>query len=69
MAHLMLENFSKMAPSHGGLVRMLWVSMSDSHYQSTLDAVDVYVVPWSEFPIFPVYPHYPQGLVRKRARP
>ena len=29
------------------------------HYQSTLDAVYVYVVPWSEFPIVPSYPHYP----------
>ena len=27
--------------------------VSDSHYQSTLDAVYVYVVPWSEFPIVP----------------
>jgi len=28
---------------------------------STLDAVYVYVVPWSEFPIVPSYPHYPVG--------
>ena len=33
--------------------------VSDSHYQFTLDAVYVYVVPWSEFPIVPSYPHYP----------
>jgi len=33
---------------------------SASHYQSTLDAVYVYVVPWSEFPIVSSYPHYPQ---------
>ena len=33
--------------------------VSDSHYQSTVDAVYVYVVPWSEFPIVPSYPHYP----------
>ena len=33
--------------------------VSDSHYQSTLDAVYVYEVPWSEFPIIPSYPHYP----------
>ena len=32
----------------------------DSSYQSTLDAVYVYVVPWSEFPIVPSYPDYPQ---------
>ena len=31
----------------------------DSHYQSTLDAVNVCVVSWSEFPIVPSYPHYP----------
>ena len=35
--------------------------VSHSHYQSTLDAVYVYVVPWSEFPIVPSYPHYPHG--------
>jgi len=29
--------------------------------QSTLDAVYVYVVPWSEFRIVPSYPHYPQA--------
>ena len=33
---------------------------SDSHYQSTLDAVYVYVVSWSEFPVVPSNPHYPQ---------
>ena len=33
----------------------------DSPYQSTLDAVYVYIVPWSEFPIVPSYPHYPQS--------
>ena len=33
--------------------------VSDSHYQSTLDAVYVYVVSWSEFPIVPSHPHYP----------
>jgi hypothetical protein len=32
-------------------------------YQSTFDAVYVYVVPWSKFPIIPCYPHYPQGGV------
>jgi len=31
-----------------------------THTQSTLDAVYVYEVPWSEFPIVPSYPHYPQ---------
>ena len=35
-------------------------SVSDSRYQSTLDAVYVYVVPWSEFTIVPSYPHYTQ---------
>jgi len=35
--------------------------VSHSHYQSTPDAVSVYVAPWSEFPIVPSYPHYPQG--------
>ena len=33
---------------------------SDSHYQSTLDAIYVYVVT-SEFPIVPSCPHYPHG--------
>jgi len=35
--------------------------VSDSHYQSTHDAVYVYVVPWSEFPIVPSYHHYPHA--------
>ena len=35
------------------------VYVYDSHYQSTLDAVYVYVVPCSEFPIVLSYPHYP----------
>ena len=35
--------------------------VSDSHYQSTLDAVYAHVVPWSEFPIVHSYPHYPHG--------
>ena len=35
--------------------------VSDSHYQSTLDAVYAYVVSWLEFPIVPSYPHYTQG--------
>ena len=38
--------------------RLVWVAMS--HYQSTLDALYVYAVPWSEFLIVPVYLHYPQ---------
>ena len=33
----------------------------DSDYQSTLDAVYVYVVPWSEFLIVLSHPDYPQG--------
>ena len=32
----------------------------DSPYQSTIDAVYGYVVPWSEFPIVPSYPHCPK---------
>ena len=31
-------------------------------YTSTLDAVYVYVVPWSEFPFVPSYPHYPSSF-------
>ena len=31
------------------------------HYQSTLDAVHICVVPWLEFPIVPSFPHYQQG--------
>ena len=27
------------------------------HYQSNMDALYVYVVPWSVFPIVPSYPH------------
>ena len=34
--------------------------VSDSDYQSTLNAVYVCVVSWSELPIVPSYPHYPQ---------
>ena len=30
-------------------------------FGSTLDAVYVYEVPWSEFPIVPLPPHYPHG--------
>ena len=37
--------------------------VSDSHHQSTLDAVYVYVVPWSELHIVPSCPHYPERLV------
>ena len=33
--------------------------VSDFHYQSTLETVYVYVVPWPEFPIVPSYLHYP----------
>jgi len=36
----------------------LWVSI-----RFILDAVYVYVVPWSEFPIVPSYPHYPHFQV------
>ena len=44
---------------------MVWVSIDfDSHYQSTLDAVYVCVMPWSEFPIVPSYPHYPQVWIK-----
>ena len=35
--------------------------VSDSNYQSTLDAEYVYVVPWSEFPIVLSFPHFPHG--------
>ena len=35
--------------------------VSDSHYQSILDAVYLYEVPWSEFPTVPSYPHYPHA--------
>ena len=34
--------------------------VSDSHYQSPLDAVS-YVVPWREFPIVFSYPHHPHS--------
>ena len=44
-------------------IRMPVVSVS--HYQSTLDAVYVYVVPWSEFPIVTSYPHYPHTSLWK----
>ena len=40
-----------------------------SHYQSTLDAVYVYVVPWSEFPIVPSYPHICRAMVGVPHRP
>ena len=46
-----------------GVIRGLYMTVvSDSHYQSTFDAVYVYVVPRSEFPIVPSYPH-PQIVV------
>ena len=35
--------------------------VSDSHHQSTLDAVYVCVVLWSGLPIVPSYPHYPHA--------
>ena len=38
----------------------------DSPSQSTIDAVHVYEVPWSEFPIVPSYPHYPRLLFEGR---
>ena len=38
--------------------------VSDSHYQSTVDDVYVYVVPWSEFCIVPSYPHYLHAALR-----
>ena len=34
---------------------------SHSHYQSSLDAVYVYAVPWLEFPIVSSFPHYPHA--------
>ena len=34
------------------------------HHQSTLDAVYVYAVPWSEFRIVPSYPPYAHGGAR-----
>jgi len=37
-------------------------TVSDSHYQSTLDAVNVDVVTWWEFPIVPSYPDCPQPV-------
>ena len=37
---------------------MVLTVVSDSHHQSTLDAVYVSFEPWSEFPIVPSYPHY-----------
>ena len=40
---------------------MFWVC--NSSYQSTLDAVYVHVVPWSEFPIVPSYPHICSAMV------
>ena len=48
--------------------RFLWISIymtvvSDSHYQSAIDASYVYVVPWSEFPVVHSYPHYPHLYV------
>jgi len=42
--------------------------LSDSRYQSTLDAVYVYAVPWSEFPFVPSYPHYPHAARMRRAQ-
>ena len=36
--------------------------VSDSHYQSTLDAVYVCIVPWSDFPFVPSNPHNPHQL-------
>ena len=40
--------------------RFYVTGVSDSDYQSTLDAVYVYVVPWSELPVVPSYSHHPQ---------
>ena len=51
--------------------RQIWVMtvVFDSHQQSTLDAVYVYEVPWSEFPIVPSYPHYPRQRGVKSSLP
>ena len=40
-----------------------WQVGRDDHglYQSTLDAVYVYVVPWLQFPIAPSYSDYPHS--------
>ena len=58
------------ASLHGGVVPeepvqrgldLYMTAESDSDYQSTLDAVYVYVLPWLEFPIVVSYNHFPQG--------
>ena len=47
-------------------VRQRWVqSCLLSHYQSTVDAVCVYVVPRSGFLIVPSYPHYPHSWCKR----
>ena len=38
--------------------------VSNFHYQSTLDAAYVCVLPWSEFSIIPSYPQYPRVVSR-----
>ena len=43
--------------------------MYDSPYQSTLDAVHVYVVPWSEFPIVFSSPHICSAMDEVPHRP
>jgi len=48
-------------PSNSRSLDSYMTVVSDSHYQSTIDAAYVYAVPWSEFPIVPSYPHYPQS--------
>ena len=41
----------------------------DPSYQSTLDAVYIYVVSWSEFPIVPSCPHICSAMVGVPHRP
>jgi len=43
--------------------------VSASPYQTTLDAVYVCVVPWSEFPIVPSDPHICSAMVGVPHRP
>ena len=47
-------------PDQTGMANPAHTHSLTRHYQSTLDAVYVYVVPWLEFPIISSHPHHPQ---------
>jgi hypothetical protein len=61
-AQAVSESITRRATSTGQVLPLLL----DPYYQFTLDAVYLYVVPWSELPIVPSYPRYPHQSITRR---